>query len=405
MNLFNATIASFTQSRSIGNGNMFLSSFFGGASTEAGKKVNHNASMKISAFWCGVHAICNSIALLPKQIYTSKDDVREHLTDHPVNYLISKEPNECMTQFNFWFTMILHALVRGNGFAKIYRNGAGQVVSLEFYESHEVAIYKLEGKLWYQILKTGQWLHSDEMLHIPGFAWNGISGIGVIQYAADNLAIPLNADAFGSDAFGDRGVSYGILETDKDLQDKGRKNIAKLLNQSFNTSDKHRLAVFDEGMKYKRISLTPAEAQFIETKAAGVEDIARWLSVPKFKLHTDGEGGYNYLVEMTIEFWRSAVAPWTQKIKEEIERKLLTKNEKLAGVFCYINYKKLLEVDPKARAQYYKDMWFIRAINSNEIRKAEDMNPYKGGDEFLQPANMLSEMQLNNELQNGTKPD
>ena len=82
-----------------------------------------------------------------------------------------------------------------------------------------------------------------------------------------------------------------------------------------------------------------------------------------------------------------------------MERKLITEGGKSAGEYAYFNYKKLLEVDPKTRAEYYKNMVYIKAMNPNEVRKLEDMNPYDGGDDFLQMANMMTEEQIKKELQ------
>lgn len=404
MNLFNASIASFAQTRSAGHGGvpLFSALFGGGATTTSGKKINHDTSLKVSAFWCGVNAIANSVALLPKRVVNKTDKTRKTLTDHPVDYVIHREPNQCMTAYTFWFTITVCAIIKGNAYARIIRDAFGKIQELQLLENHDVIVYKQDGKLWYKIQGNKTMLHADEILHIPGFAWNGIAGVGVIRYAADNLGIALNADQYGAQSFEDRGVSYGILETDKDLNDKGKKNIAKIFGQSLAGTDKHRLAVFDEGMKYKRIALSPAETQFIETKAMGAQDVARWLNIPAFKLHIDGEGGYNYLVQMSIEYLQSAVQPWAQRIKEEADRKLLTKKEIITGNGIHINYRKLLEVDPKARGEYYKMMYMIGAYNADEIRDKEDESPRADGkgDEYFHMANMLSVRQLEKELEN-----
>ncbi len=307
-----------------------------------------------------------------------------------------------MTAFNFWFTFSVCAIVKGKAFARIVRNSAGEVLELILLHPEDVTVYRKENVLWYKVRGEKTYLFSDEIFHVTGFSWDGVKGIGVVQYAADSMSISLEADIYAADAYGDRGVSYGVIETDTTgITGQGKKALQKVFSHQLDSSDKHRVSVLDEGMKYKRIALSPQEAQFIEAKAQGVEDIARWLKIPLHKLHAKGEGGYNFLVQMSIEYLQTAVMPLAERIKEEIERKLLSPAEKAQGNVVFINYRKLLEADPKARAQYYKDLWFIRAINSNEIRKLEDMEPYEGGDDFLQPANMLSELQLKKQLTDG----
>ncbi|WP_422858781.1 phage portal protein [Flagellimonas sp. S174] len=403
MNLFDTSIASLVnQTRSVSSNTWPLFSLFGGgAATAAGKKINHNSSLKVSGFWCGIKNISDTIGYLPLQVFEETDKGVSYLKDHPVNQVIFRRPNQCMSAFNFWKTLAVSQLIKGNGYAKIIRDGAGNVRELQLLHPEDVTVYRLNNQLWYQISGEKNMYFSDEIFHVPGFSWNGITGIGVIQFAADNMAISLSADQFGSNAFGDRGLSYGVLETEKSLNKKGKDNIAKIFNQRLNSADKHRLAVFDEGMSYKRIALSPQETQFIETKAEGVDDIARWLNIPLHKLHKKGEGGYNFLVQMSIEYLMSCIMPLAQPIMEEIDNKLFANKEKSNGIRSNADYQYILQADPKARAQYYKDMVYIKAMSPNEVRKKEGLNPYKGGDEFLQMSNMLNEKQIQKELSDG----
>lgn len=403
MNLFNDSIQKLaTQNRSFAASTQPILGSLGGLINSSATSVNTKTSLKLSAFWCGINTITDSIALLPKQIYNKTEGKRTHLKEHPVDYVIHKEPNRCMTAFNFWKTISGTALLKGNGYAKIIRDGNGNLKELQLIPFEAVTVYLYQNELFYKVAGEKKLLLSDEVLHIPGFSFNGITGMGVVQAAAQNLGASLEAEKFAAQSFTDRGVSYGVIEIEGDVSKKGKENLANIVDHNLSDSRKHKVTVLDEGMRYKKIALSPAETQFIETKASGIEDIARWLKIPLHKLHTKGEGGYNFLVQMSIEYLQTAVMPLAHPIKEEIERKLLTKKEKQNGNFCFINYRKLLEADPKARAQYYKDLWFIRAINSNEIRELEDMNPYEGGNDFLQPANMLSELQLQNQANGET---
>jgi len=167
--------------------------------------------------------------------------------------------------------------------------------------------------------------------------------------------------------------------------------------------NKHRAAVLDEGMQYKRIGLNPEESKFIETYASGTEDIARWLHIPNHKLRIKGEGGYNSMVQMEQDYLQSAVKPIAQKIKEELDFKLFTNSEKEKSIAIDQNFKILLQVDPKSRAEYYKSMVFLKAMTPNEIRVLESLNPYDDGNQFLQMSNLLNEEQMKKLLADESK--
>lgn len=396
MNVFNSALKRIVTVSEKRSAELFGGSLFPmyPAITQEGKKVNANTALKISAFFCGVNNIANDVALLPKSIFRETDSIRQRQRNHPVDYLVHDEPNSQMTAFVFWSTMIVSLLLKGNAFALIKRAASGYPESLIFLHPDDVDIIEHESELFY-IHKKSTYLASD-IFHIPNFSLNGINGRSVIQYSADNLGMSIAADQFGTNAYTDKGIVYGVAESDQKINDLGAKNITTMFANAMNSNSKHKIAVFDEGLKFRSLSLTPGESEFINAKATGVEDIARWLNIPLHKLHAPGEGGYNFLVQMSISYLQSAIMPIGEKIIQESNRKLLSKRDRLAGHYLYLNYKKLLEVDPETRAKFYKDMYFIGAKSPNEIRKLEDDNPRDGGDEFFQMSNMLTQEQAAN---------
>lgn len=378
-----------------------LTSFFPFSLTEGAKKVNANSALSLSAFYCGVEAISNSMGILPTSVFQKIDKQREHYPDHPVDYLLYSEPNQYMTAFTFKKIMSIAVLLRGNAYALIVRNGAGAVQSFQYMDPDQVHVVENKNKLFYKF--KGEVYSASEIIHIPGFSFNGISGKSVIQFAADSMGVSLAAQKFGSDSLQNRGVSHGVLETEKSITKvEQKKKIVNAFSSALNDGNMHRSAILDEGMKYKPLTLKPSEAQFIETSKAGIQDIARWLGIPAFKLHIEGEGGYNFLVQMSIEYLQSAIMPRAQAFKEEFQRKVFTPRERNLGMYIQQNFKKLLQADPKARGQFYKDLTYVKAIRPNEIRELEDMNPYDGGDEFLQPSNLLTKQQIDSTLENET---
>ena len=376
-----------------------LISLFPTRLTEASKSVNVNSSLTISAFYAAVNTVANSLALLPMSVFISDGKTKIHQPDHPIDYLLYRRPNNYMTAFVFKFTMAVSLLMRGNAFALIVRDNSGNVSSLMYLDPDQVTITDSQGQLFYTF--KGKKYASYEILHVPGFAFDGICGKSILEFAADNLGVSLYAQKFGSDSLQDRGISQGVLESDHDVKKEKKKEISAAFSSAMSSGQKHRAPLLDEGMKYKAITLKPSEAQFIETYASGVNDIARWFQMPAHKLAVSGEGGYNFLVQMEQDYLRRAVMPLGEKFKQEFEVKLFTKAEFKKGNYIYQNYNKLLQTDPKARAQFYKDLYYIGSINANEIRALEDMNPREdsAGDEYVQMSSVLNEMQLKKQLQ------
>lgn len=394
-NLFNAAARNLVtpQKRSATTSGSFWP-FFNFGSTEGGKKVNTNSALTISAFYCGINTIANSIAMLPMSVYKKDGKNRNHYPEHAADYLLYREPNSLMTAFTFKFIMAVSLLMRGNAYALIVRNAAGAIIAYKYLDSDNVTVILNNGKLFYKYNNNKVPFSADEIIHIPGFSFDGITGRSVLEYAADNIGVSLAAQKFGSDSLGDRGVGHGVLETDLSVKADKKKEISDVFEGRLNTGGKFRAPLLDEGFKYKPITLNPQEAQFIETYASGIGDVARWLGIALHKLHVPGEGGYNFIVQMSIEYLQSAVMPMGEKFKQEFERKSFTRTERQSGVYINLNYKKLLQADPEARGKFYKDMIFVKAITPNEIRELEDMNPIDGNDDLLQMSNLLNETQI-----------
>ena len=367
--------------------------------TASARKVSISSSLTISAFYSGINTIGNSIGILPHVVQVNDDNQRNPLKTHPAYQLLATRPNNYMSAFTWKHLMTITMLLRGDSYSAIIRNENGQITSFMFLPWDETTVIDFEGNLYY--MYKSEIYTSDEVLHFKGFSFDGKTSKSVLQFAADSLGKTLNAQKYSSDALNESGLSYGVLETDKQMKGDVKEAVADAFESRLAKTSKHRSPVLDEGMKYKRITLTPDETKFIETYANGIEDIARWLNIPRHKLHLEGEGGYNALVQMEQDYLQSAILPISTRIKEELDYKLFSDSEKQQGLNVYQNHKKLLQVDPKSRGQFYKDLIFMGAISPNEIRMLEDMNPYADGDKFLQLSNLLTEEQVKKTLENG----
>lgn len=397
-NLIESAISNFVTAKRSGGDS--LVSLFPFSVTEGAKNVNVRSSLTISAFYSAVDRISSTIALLPFSVMQVADKQRIELSAHPVQKILKTRPNDLMTPYNFKKIMAVAMLMRGNAYALIVRNAAGRVTKLYYLNPDEVEVFKYDKKLYYRHKK--EVYDSSEILHIPAFSFNGISGRSVLEFAADNLGVSLYAQKFGADSLKDRGISQGVLESDLSVKNEKKKEISKAFSDAMSAKQKHRAPLLDEGMKYKQITLKPSEAQFIEAYAEGVRDIARWFHIPASKLAAEGEGGYNFMVQMDQDYLQSAILPLAEAIKQECNVKLFTSKEIDAGVYVYQNFKKLLQTDPKSRAQFYRELYYMGSISPNEIRELEDMNPRDdaAGNEYIQMSNVLNEMQLQKQIKN-----
>jgi HK97 family phage portal protein len=153
-----------------------------------------------------------------------------------------------------------------------------------------------------------------------------------------------------------------------------------------------RVAILEEGLKWEAISVAPQDAELLASRKFGVEDIARIYRVPLPVLGVQEKGNLSSVVELNRMFATHCVRPWATKWESTIEHSLLS-DEGRRTIHVEFDMDELTRGDMLTRWQSYRIMREIGGANANEIRAFEKLNRRTdpGGDEFLRPANMVSE--------------
>lgn len=351
--------------------------------------VTPNKSLTIAAFFNGVDQLSNDIAKLPKAVYIKDGPNRRKCIEHPLNYLISTQPNGKMTAFDFWKVVVIRVILQGNCFAIVNRDKNGVEASLVIQEKDDVRVLEdnVNNQLVY-VIKGKKYLGSD-VLHFKGFTLDGVMGVSLIRFAANNLGVNLDAQEYQSDIYADRGLGYGVIESDKPIDKDNKKIISEGFTKKLTERNKFKVPVLDEGLKYKPITITPAEAQFLETNKNAVLEISRWLNIAPYKIKDLSDSSYANIQSQSIAHVQDSLIPWITKIVQEINRKLFdyeVGDEEI--LYVKFDEKVLLRGDLQARSDYYQRMVLSGNITRNEVRALEDMNPLPGLDEPLTPVNM-----------------
>ncbi len=373
-----------------------FSQLFGRVTTKKGNLVDQKSTLTLSAFFNGVEIITNDFAKLPKAIYRKTDKGREKQTSHPVNYLLSTKPNQYMTAFMFDKTMILNAIFKGNGYAEIIRNQTtGAPISFELIDQdkHFVQVLMHNGKLFYKF--ANKIVESENMLHIPGFSTNGITGISVITYAANSIGIDLSAKEFATDYYNEKGIGYGVVTSSTAMKPDAKNRLGEALASVFSNSENFKVPIIDEASKFQHIKITPQESQFLLTHKNGVEECARWLNIQLHKLKVLDNVNNSITENLEIQHVSDSILPWAMKFEQEYSIKLLSQAEIKNNFYVKSNTNALLRADTATRGEYYTKMVNSKLMSPNEVRVLEDLNLIEGGDELLQPVNLQTQTQIN----------
>lgn len=359
--------------------------FFGFSSSQK-SIATPKTSLTLSAFFNGVDQLTKDVAKMPKSIYRKVDNVREKLKNHPAAYLLSSAPNDLMTSFDFWRVIVALMLLKGEAFVRIHRNKtSGEEEFFEILDNEKVDVKKDKLKLFYKF--EGKSINSTDIFHFKGFTLNGIRGISVISFAAHNLGVQLDTQEYSGEIYSNRGLGYGVIETEQDVDNENKRKIVEGFKNRMNEKGSIKVAALDFGLKYKSISITPQEAQFLETGRFGIEDVARWLNMPVHKLKSLTDANFSTLEQQNIQYVVDCLMGWVVNIEAELNRKLFPKGHP-HNDYVKFSEKGFLRGDAKSQAEFYVRMVYAGIYSRNEVRELEDRNPLDGLDEVLTPVNM-----------------
>lgn len=344
-----------------------------------------DAALKLSAVFRSVDGISNSVAKLP--LYLMDETTKERLPDHPLTPLLTERPNEVMTAFSFKKLLETERLLSGNGYAWINRDPVSFApVELIPLPSHSVTPRLDEaGRLWYDAyipsLKKVYVLPQLDVLHVKGFSRDGITGISVLQYAAEVIEAGRAAQQYERDFYRKGTQVPGVLSTDEaDLSPEQRDAVRSEWERVHSGVDNaFRVAVLDRSLKYQPIGLSNRDSQFVESKAVSVEDIGRFFGMPLYKLNA-GKQSYDSNEQNSIEYVNDTMIPILTQYEQEYSYKLLFSHERAARQCIRVNHNAELRGALINRGAWYKSMRETGAFSVNDIRALEDMPDVPGGD-------------------------
>lgn len=363
-----------------------------GTASVSGETVTEETALNYSAVWNAVTLIANTVAGLPLNLIQKRGKRTIIVDSHPVHRLLHAEPNEYMTAMTYRECMMSHLLLWGNCYSEIVRDDLGQVSALWPITPDRVTPKWEEERIVYEIKmerKPPVTLSRDRVLHIPGLGFDGLIGYSVVAMARKSLGLGMAMETFGSLYFG-QGTHPGVVVTHPGkLSPEGHKSLEESLNKAHAGLGKsHRLLLLEESMKMEKVLVNPNDSQFLESRQFQIPEVARWFNLPPHKLKDLTRSSFNNIESEQISYMTDAIVPWLVRMEQNYNKQLLTPNEK-RRLYTKHNAEGQFRGSSVQRAAFYRQMWNFGAMNTNEVRGKEDMDPIEGGDTYFVPANMI----------------
>lgn len=332
----------------------------GGFASASGVNVTAESGMRVSAVYACVTRIAGAIASMTAKVYRRVPGGREEVLDHPFWWLLNEEPTPRFTSASMWETTIAKMLLRESGHCFIARSRSGAVRELIPLPWDAVNPRRVESggtsRLRYDVQDVRTFgADQDDMLHFPGFGFDGLRGMSVLQYAARNAT----GNAAAMDEYSGRFFRNGshhsiVLETTSKMTDDAITNLQTAYANKYSGLDNaHRLPlILTNGITAKEVSMTAEDAQLLEARKFQVTDIARAFGVPPH-LIGDASGSTSWgsgLEEQNRAFLAYTLSQHLQRMEQELNRKLFRR----AGMYLEFDREAWMEANSKAQGEFYR---------------------------------------------------
>lgn len=372
-----------------------------GVSYNGGVVVNEDSAMQVSAFYRGLIYISTQISKLPWEI----KDRSNQILEGTLTGILNVAPNPEMNAMSFRLCMTQSAIIHGNSYAEIERDGIGRPVALWPIPSNHVGLDRApDGSLVYRIIGGSSYspgedvfLPISDVFHLKNFhTKDGLVGQGVVAYASEILGISLGADRMAGNLFSNGGLPSGVLEVPGALSDEAYERIKASWKENHSGRKAGGVAILEEGTKFHATTMSPDVLQFLESRQFNVLEIARFLGLPPTKLYDVTAATYSNQEQSNLEVATDTLDAWARAYESEADVKLL--NRQYGGKRTEMDLYAVFRGDMTTRANYFSKMMQVSSISPNEIRKREGLAPFSGGDRYFIAVNNYSPLDRIDEI-------
>ena len=370
-----------------------LVDWLSGTVNDSGMRVTEKTAFGMPAVYRAIGLISGACAAVELEGF----DRTAHL--NRVDVPVLAEPSPGMTPFEFWEYVYVCVMSHGNYYAFKRRDQRGVVGSMESISPSSVKVGLVKaarssanptGKVFVVAQDGGgeKTFTPEQIFHVPGLGYDGVSGVSPIRLAAQGIGMALAAEKFSAKQFSSGSLMAGVLQTEQRITPEQADELsARWRSKVAGLARAHDIVALGAGAKFQPIQMPNSDIQMIETRKFQVVEVARIFGIPPHMLG-DVEKSTSWgtgIEQQSIGFVTYTLKPWLTRVEQRVSLEIAP-----GGTFAKYNLNSLMRGDSQQRAAYYNVMHQMGALNADEIREDEGLAPIPdgAGQNYLTPLNM-----------------
>ena len=354
-----------------------------GGQTRSGEVVTPKKAMAIPIVWSCVKILSETVSGLPLKLYDDLPAGRALAKGNSRAARLLAKPNPYMTMLNFIKAIIVNMALRGNAFALIERNDAGDFIGFIPLGADSVEVNTDDDLIYWVTLKGQRFPVSPEfMLHFKIFSADGINGLSPVEFQKEAMGLAKAAQSWSSRFMRKGGFTGGYVIYDNFLTAEQQAQVLEKFPKirDGDVEDIGKMGLLQGGPKIVPAGMTQKDSQFIESQQFQEEALAGIWGVPLYLANRAGKTSImgSNLEQQTSGFITFGLSPYIKAIEDEINDKLF------GGTTQFVEFvvEGILRADSAGRATYYGSAlggsggsgW----MTINEVRRKENLPPLVG---------------------------
>jgi HK97 family phage portal protein len=359
-----------------------------------GIRVDRTNAVQLSAVWACATLISDSISTLPVDTFFRSNGTRKPFRPRP-SWV--DEPNPEQDRAQWVSQQVMSLLFDGTTYVYTVRDRRGDVSQAWNVPPWMVTPKRLPGRsgIVYELRDPEigfTTLDQSQMFHISGISWPGeIRGIAPIEAARVMFGSGLGAQEYAAKFYSQGMTHRGLVETEEDLTIEQARELKDDFKRQGGLRGAHIPPVLTAGAKWREMTVTPEQAQFLETRRFTVSEVARFFRVAPHMIG-DIENSTSWgtgIEQQSIGFVTYTLRPWIERLEQAYSRYLLMLGPQ-ANAFTKFNVNGLMRGDFKTRMEGYAVGRQWGWLSADDVLSLEDSSPLPNdaGKVYLEPINM-----------------
>jgi HK97 family phage portal protein len=364
-----------------------------GTFVDSNENVNERTAFEVPTYLTCVRILSESVASLPLRVYEKLPRSQRPAPDHYLYYLLSQRPNPQMSAKVFFQTLMIAAVGWSNAYAEIERDHNGRAIALWPRLPWKTKPVRNAGILSFETTDTGNGqprkIKSEDMLHIVGFSFDGLTGTPLVRFARQCIGLALVAARYGARFYANGARNCFYLQADHELSPEEMTDMRLDVEALSSGANAFRVGMLPNGVKIEAVPTNDeALTEYISTSKMTRDEIAAFMRVPGYMVGSTEKVMKSTIEAQNREFLTYALQPWLIGIQQELQFKLLPPVGRAAGKYEIRFYlDALLAADTVTLTAKQTAGRMGGWLSANDIREQLGMEPIPGGDEYLVPLN------------------